>query len=57
MSGLVLFENVDGVALVTLNRPEAMNALNRGLFSDLRRLVAEIDSDPAIKVVVVRGSG
>ena len=57
MSGLVQCETVDGIALVTLNRPDAMNALNRGLFSDLRRVIEEIDSDPAIKVAVVRGSG
>ena len=57
MSKLVLFERDKDIALVTLNRPESMNALNRVMFTELRRIFAEIDSDPAIKVSVLQSAG
>jgi enoyl-CoA hydratase len=46
-----------GIAIVTLNRPEAMNALNRALRAALAAAMAEIDGDEAIKAVVLTGAG
>ncbi len=46
-----------GVAVVTLNRPEAMNALSRALRAALRQAMVELDADPAVKVVVLTGAG
>ena len=45
------------VALVTLNRPEAMNALNTELSLALERTLAEISDDPSLRVVVITGAG
>lgn len=49
---------VDGdVATITLNRPSAYNAINYDLAVRLKALIAEIDAQPGIKVVVIRGAG
>ncbi len=53
----LLFERRDGVAYVTLNRPDKLNALNRPLITDLRAAAAAIDSDPEIRAVVLTASG
>jgi 2-(1,2-epoxy-1,2-dihydrophenyl)acetyl-CoA isomerase len=45
------------VATVTLNRPEAFNALNLGLGRDLFNASIELDEDPDVRCVVVTGSG
>lgn len=46
-----------GVALVTLNRPEAMNALSKALRAALRQAMVELDADPDVKVIVLTGAG
>ncbi len=49
--------SVDGpVGIVALNRPEALNALNRQLTAELSEAVAAFDADPAIGALVVTGS-
>ena len=51
-------ERLDGhVALVTLNRPEKLNALNRGLQEDSRAVLAELAEDEETRAVVVTGAG
>lgn len=47
----------DGVATVTLHRPEAMNSLNMDLKGELARAVAQLADDPDIRCVVLTGSG
>jgi enoyl-CoA hydratase len=46
-----------GVAVVTLNRPEAMNALSRALRAALRQAMVELDADPEVRVIVLTGAG
>jgi len=46
----------DGVLLVRLNRPEALNALNSTLLSELGRLLDTAGADDAVRVVVLTGS-
>jgi 2-(1,2-epoxy-1,2-dihydrophenyl)acetyl-CoA isomerase len=53
----LLFERREGVAYVTLNRPEKLNALNFALTADLRAAAAAIDSDRDIRAVVLSASG
>ena len=53
----VLFDVEDGVALITLNRPEAMNAMNRALSSGLQRAWERVQEDSVIRVAVVTGNG
>jgi enoyl-CoA hydratase/carnithine racemase len=47
----------DGVAAVTLNRPEARNALNRTLVRELGDALEALDGNPEARVVVLRGAG
>src|SRR3569832_2853585 len=47
----------DGVASLRLNRPEAKNAMNGTMYDEARELVAQIDRDPAVRVVVLTGTG
>ena len=47
----------DGVATITLNRPEKYNALNNATFFDLQRAFGEIQLDRSVDVVVVEGAG
>jgi len=54
------YENVivakDGaIAVVTLNRPQALNALSYGLVKDLSLAMQELDQDPEVRVIVVTG--
>jgi enoyl-CoA hydratase len=46
-----------GVAVVTLNRPEAMNALSKALRAALSQAIVELDDDPEVKVIVLTGAG
>ncbi|AOZ09188.1 enoyl-CoA hydratase-related protein [Cupriavidus malaysiensis] len=52
---LVLSERIGRVGLVTLNRPEAKNALNEALVLELSRIVCALDEDPEIGAIVVTG--
>jgi enoyl-CoA hydratase/carnithine racemase len=53
----ILVEREDGVGIVTLNRPEKLNAMNRKLSSELRDAVKELDADEAIGCIVITGAG
>ncbi|MBO9353543.1 enoyl-CoA hydratase/isomerase family protein [Bordetella petrii] len=57
MTDAVLVHIEDAVAWITLNRPDALNAIN----DDVRRLlpeaVAKADANPQVRVIVVRGAG
>jgi enoyl-CoA hydratase len=56
MTDLVLRADQDGVALLTLNRPDKLNALNVPLFQALEEHVADLERAPA-RAVVLRGAG
>ena len=50
-------ERRNGTAVVTLRRPEAANALSRALVADLGAAVSALGQDPAVRAVVLTGSG
>ena len=52
----LLVEHMEGVALVRLNRPEALNALNSTLLGELAALLDDLEADEAIGCVVLTGS-
>ena len=55
---LVLFETPeDGIAVVTLNRPEKLNALSTALLGELVAALDRAEADPAVRVVILRGAG
>lgn len=57
MAANILFESRDGIAFLTLNRPEKLNALSYALIDELMLVLDRIESDPAIRVVILTGSG
>ncbi len=50
-------ETADGICVVTINRPEKMNALNRDVFDDLEAAVEEIYTNATIKSAIITGAG
>src|ERR1700704_3354492 len=54
---LVLYEADAKVGIVTLNRPDKLNALNADLRRELAATLTKADDDPATSVVVLRGAG
>ncbi len=57
MTDDLLVEHRGGIATLTLNRPESHNAINIGMYQAIPELVAGLDKDPDVKVIVVRGAG
>src|SRR2546423_10135836 len=57
MSDPLLLDRTDGVVTLTLNRPDSLNSLDAGLREQLRDTLAELDSDPVCRAVVLAGAG
>ncbi len=58
MEKLVQFKNGDnGVALITLNRPQAANALSTQMLQELKAILDSCKFDPAIRCVIITGAG
>ncbi|MCH8225824.1 MAG: enoyl-CoA hydratase/isomerase family protein [Chloroflexi bacterium] len=53
----LLVENKDGVALVTMNRPEVLNATNFRLHNELSRIWLDLGADPEVRAIVITGAG
>jgi enoyl-CoA hydratase len=53
---LVLVERDDPIAVVTLNRPQQLNALSEPLMEELVERLTELDRDPAVRCIVLAGS-
>lgn len=53
----ILCEKNEGVALVTVSRPESLNALNGQLLLELERVLSGIEQDPGVQVVILTGAG
>ncbi len=53
----LLLDRDDAVAIVTLNRPKALNALNRQLLAELDDVIASVGADASLRVLVVTGAG
>jgi enoyl-CoA hydratase/carnithine racemase len=54
---MVTTEIDDGVAILTLNRPEALNALSKAMVQSLDRALDQIVADESVRAVVVTGAG
>ncbi len=53
----VLFEKRDGIAWVTLNRPDQLNAYNVAMRDDLFEVLSAIHDDPEVRAMVLTGAG
>ncbi len=54
---LVLIEREEGVAVVTLNRPEVKNAMSRALIAELERAFDDLAGDSTVDVMILTGAG
>ncbi len=54
-NGVVLYQKEDAVAALTLNRPEARNALNEQVRSELYEALEEAEQDEAVRGVIITG--
>ncbi|MCK5352602.1 enoyl-CoA hydratase/isomerase family protein [bacterium] len=50
-------EKNDGIALLTINRPKALNALNSEVLSELANVLLDLELDAEVKVVILTGAG
>lgn len=53
----ILFEVKDGLGIITLNRPKALNSLSHGMILEMEKVLPQWEKDPAVKAVVLRGAG
>ncbi len=53
----IIYEVSDGIAQVTLNRPDKLNAMTAQMGAELDDAMAQADSDDAVRVVAVTGAG
>lgn len=53
----ILYDVTDGVATITLNRPEKLNAWTMRLGAEVRHAAFTADRDPAVRAIVVTGAG
>jgi len=57
MPTTLLFELSNGIARVTINRPDKLNALNATVIAELGDAVTRIETDAAVRGVILTGSG
>jgi len=53
----IIYEKSEGVATITLNRPEALNAFSKEVVEEILRALEDVKSDENVRVVVVTGAG
>lgn len=53
----ILYDVIDRIAAITLNRPEVMNALGGAMREDLLARLQEAEKDPAVRCVIITGAG
>src|SRR5512147_1194333 len=53
----LLYSVEDGIATITLNRPDKLNAFNTDMLRDMTAAFDQTDADDAVKVVIVTGAG
>jgi len=54
---ILIDKRAERIAVITLNRPQAMNSINQAMTRALRAAIADAEADPAIDVLVLTGAG
>jgi enoyl-CoA hydratase/carnithine racemase len=57
MADYVLIEQSEGVAILTMNRPDQLNAMNQQLSAELHEAVVRMSADPDVGCIVITGAG
>ncbi len=53
----IIYEKSEGIATITLNRPEALNAFSKDVVEEIMHALEDVKSDENVRVVVLTGSG
>ncbi len=53
----IVYETLDGVARITLNRPERANALNQAMLEEIGQALDAAEGDASVRAIIVRGAG
>ena len=53
----IRYEKNGNIAIVTVNRPEALNALNSTVIADLEMVIAEVEKDAELGAMILTGEG
>jgi len=53
----LLYEKRDGIAFITVNRPQVLNALNRQTVEELHRMLLDAREDASVRVLILTGAG
>ncbi len=53
----IIYEKSDGVATITLNRPEALNAFSKDVVSEILHVLEDVKNDENVRVVILTGAG
>ncbi|MEE8553956.1 MAG: enoyl-CoA hydratase/isomerase family protein [Desulfobacterales bacterium] len=53
----IIYEKEDGIALIKLNRPEVLNAMNKQLWLDFQVALEDVKNDPEVKALIITGEG
>lgn len=53
----ILYDVQDGIATITLNRPESYNALNTPMYGELQDALKQIGRDESVRAVILTGGG
>ncbi len=53
----IIYEKEDMIALIKLNRPEVLNAMNKQLWLDFQVALEDVKNDPEIKALIITGEG
>ena len=53
----IRYEKKDGIGIATINRPEALNALNSTVVSELEQVISEVEKDAELGAFIITGEG
>lgn len=53
----IIYEKTDGIAIIRLNRPKVLNAMNRQMWIDIETALEDVKKDSTIKVLIFTGEG
>ncbi len=53
----IIYEKEDGIATLTFNRPEVLNAQNGKMYLELRDAMSDYSADDALRVLIITGAG
>ncbi|MFC1822300.1 enoyl-CoA hydratase/isomerase family protein [Thermodesulfobacteriota bacterium] len=53
----IIFEKENGIAIITMSRPERLNAMSEGLMNEMREAIEDVKKDDDVRVLIITGAG